>query len=607
MARRLAGALAALALMAASALVAYRDSLEQGMAQLQAESNHRLDLFASAVEGMVKRTEHVPATVQLHPDIVALLRGPATPARTAAASAYLRRLNAHVGGLAVFTLNDRGVVVASSNRDHPDDSRIGNDVAFRPYFLEALAGRVGRHFAIGVDGKTPGYFVSHPIHDGAHVIGVAAIKISLQPIDQTWDMVGAPALLADANRVVIHSSRADWRYTSLVPSTLEQRVEQQLTRLYDDMRIAQFPLVPELDPQRERQQIGEELVLTRPLDGMDWRVMLFLNLKDVRHAALMQAAMSAVAAAFVALLVLVLVQARRIQRQRQEARRMLESANADLESKVAARTQDLLDANAHLKHEVREREQAEQSLRDAQAELVHAAKMAMMGQLAAGITHELTQPLGAIRTLSGNAEEFMRRGQLDPVAGNLSIIGRLTEQMGNIIQPLKAFARKSEPQLSRTDIGQTVSNALFLYGLRMRKMQVAVVNDCAPGTVHAWCDGNRLEQVLINLIGNALDAMAASPAPRLVLRAGTAPHAAGGTPWTWVTVEDNGSGLSPKAREQLFEPFFTTKAPGAGLGLGLAISRDIVRGFGGEIQVADSPDGGTCFRLQIPADGPRTT
>lgn len=286
---------------------------------------------------------------------------------------------------------------------------------------------------------------------------------------------------------------------------------------------------------------------------------------------------------------------------------MLESANADLESKIGARTQDLLDANAHLKREVREREQAEQSLRDAQVELVHAAKMAMMGQLAAGITHELTQPLGAIRTLSGNAEEFMRRGQLEPVASNLSIIARLTDQMGNIIQPLKAFARKSEPQLVRTDIGQTFGNALFLYGLRLRKMLVALVNDCAPGTVHAWCDANRLEQVLINLIGNALDAMAATPAPELALRAGCSEGPAGGVRWTWITVEDNGAGLSPKAREQLFEPFFTTKAPGAGLGLGLAISRDIVRGFGGDIQVTDRAGGGTCFRLQIPSDGPRPT
>lgn len=603
-ARRLLAGLAALALMAGCALLAFRQAERAGMRQLQAESNHRLDLFAAAVEGMVKRSEHVPATIQLNSEVLALLRGPSTPQRVGAASSYLRRLNAHVGSLAAFVLNDRGVVVASSNAGHPDDSLLGTDVSFRPYFLEALSGRVGRHFAIGVDGRTPGYFVSHPIRDGAAVVGVAAIKISLEPIDQTWDMVGAPALLADANRIVIHSSYAPWRYTSLAPLTLEQRVDLQLTRLYDELQIAQFPLVPRLDHQAERQRIGDQLVLARPLDGMDWRVMLFLDLKDLRHGALVQGAMSAVAAAFVVLLVLVLTQARRIQRQRREARRLLESANAELESKVEARTQALTEANARLTREVREREQAEQSLRAAQNELVQTAKMAVMGQLAAGITHELTQPLGAIRTLSGNAEEFLRRGQMEPLAGNLQIIGRLTDQMGNIIQPLKAFARKSDATHGPTDVGQTFSNALFLFGLKLRKAQVRVVNACAPGQVFAWCDANRLEQVLINLIGNALDAMAAAPAPCLELRAGYFTRVDGGPRWTWIDVGDNGSGLSPKAREQLFEPFFTTKAPGAGLGLGLVISRDIVRGFGGEILVSDRPGGGTFFRLQIPADGP---
>jgi C4-dicarboxylate-specific signal transduction histidine kinase len=604
--RRLLIALAAVALIAATALLSYRHSVQSGSAQLQSDANHRLDLFASAVEGMLKRLEHVPATIQLNPEVLALLRGPSTPARVTQASLYLRRLNAHVGSLAAFTLDVRGMVVASSNHSYPDDSLLGADVSFRPYFLEALSGRVGRHFAIGIEGRVPGYFVSYPIRDGAQVVGVAAIKISLEPIDQTWSMVGAPALLADANRVVIHSSHLPWRYTSLAPLTVEQRVDLQLTRMYNEMQIAQFPLVPRLDHQAESQRIDDQLVLTRNLDGMDWRVMLFLELKEVRHAALMQAAMAAVAVAFVVLLALVLSQGRRIQRQRQEARRMLERANAELESKVEARTEDLTQANTRLSREVAEREQAEQSLRAAHNELVQTAKMAVMGQLAAGITHELTQPLGAIRTLSGNAEEFLRRGQLEPLAGNLQLIGRLSDQMGNIIHPLKTFARKSDAVLGATDIGQTFSNALFLYGLKLRQQRVAVVNDCAPGTVFAWCDANRLEQVLINLVGNALDAMEGLPAPQLVLRAQTPPTAGDARRWTWIEVQDNGCGLSAQAREQLFEPFFTTKAPGAGLGLGLVISRDIVRGFGGDIQPVDRPTGGTSFRLQIPAEAPRT-
>lgn len=593
---------AALALIVFSALFGYSHGERRGAEQLQLDANHRLDLFASTVEAMVKRSEFVPATIQLSPEIVASLHSPTTPTQMAAANMYLRRLNSHVGGLAAFALNDRGVVIASSNSEHPDDSLLGTNVSARPYFLDALSGRVGRHFAIGVNGRIPGYFVSHPIHDGPQVIGVAVIKISLTPLEQTWSMVGAPALLADANRVVIDSSREEWRYTALTPLTLEQRVDQQLTRVYDDIRIPDFPLAPRLDPVRESQFIDDWLVLARPLDGMDWRVMLFLNLKDVRHAALVQGVMAAGAAAFLVLLVLVLAQAHRIQRQRHEARRILENVNAKLESKVDARTQDLTEANVRLTREVHEREQAEQSLRAAQNELVQAAKMAVLGQLAAGITHELTQPLGAIRTLSGNAEEFLRRSQLEPLAGNLQIIGRLTDQMGNIIKPLKAFARKSDAVHGPTDIGQTFSNALFLFDLRLRKMKVHVVNPCTPGSTFAWCDANRLEQVLVNLIGNAIDAMDTTPRPCLTLNAGSFTHEKDGTAWTWIEVADNGTGLSPKAHQQLFEPFFTTKASGAGLGLGLVISRDIVCSFGGEILVSDHTGGGTVFRLQIPTE-----
>ena len=584
--------------MSAAATYGYYEGEQEGVEKLRQDSDHRLDLFASAIEGLIRRSEYVPSTIQLNPEILALLRHPDSPDRIAAASTYLRRLNAHVGSLAAFTLDSRGVVVASSNATYPDDSLLGSDVSFRPYFLEALSGRVGRHFAIGVNGKIPGYFVSHPIRDGAQVVGVATIKIGLESVGQMWDLVGAPALLADTNRIVIDSSQPAWRYTALNRLTLDQRVDIQLTRLYDYLQIPEFPLKLNLDPLRNYQRIGERLVLGRNLDGMDWRLILFLDEKEVRREPFGRATASAVAATLVILMLLVLFQAHRIQRQRKEARRILENANTELEFKVEERTYALTHANARLSREVVEREHAEQSLRATQDELVQAAKMAVLGQLAAGITHELAQPLGAIRTLSGNAEEFLRRGALDPLAGNLQRIGRLSDQMGSIIQPLKAFARKSASAPERTHVGQTVGNALFLYGQRIRKSQIRVDDRCSAESIYAWCNANRLEQVLINLVGNALDALAGVADPVLSISAGYFDEA--GAQWAWVDIEDNGVGFSPEARKQIFEPFFTTKTPGAGLGLGLVISRDIVRGFGGEILVFHLPAGGTRFRLHLP-------
>ena len=434
--------------------------------------------------------------------------------------------------------------------------------------------QVGRHFAIGVKGDDPGYFVSHPIRDGARVVGVATIKIDLGPIGQTWEMLGAHALLADTNQVVILSSQPQWRYTALAELPLEQRVDLQLTRMYNNRRIGRFPLAVRLPIDDDSSIVEgtlvggtvddrplsnpEMLVLARTLDGMDWRLMMFTDLREVHRQAAVYGMMSAVAAAFVLLLGLYLAQHRRILRQRQEAKLQLEKVNAGLERNVASRTLDLTDANDRLRREVAERERAEQTLRNAQGELVQTAKMAILGQLSTGITHELTQPLGAIRTLSGNAIEFLKRGDLKSLSGNLGIIARMADQMGSIIQPLKGFARKSLPIPVRADVAHAVGNALFLYQPRLRTEKIEVQNHCEPGRVHAWCDPNRLEQVLINLIGNAIDAMADTPVRTLTLQAtalaagACRTHKATHAPdpgWVCIDVLDSGIGFTGDAQQ----------------------------------------------------------
>ena len=603
----------------AGALATFRLSERQGIASQRRESAHKLDLFASAAEAMVKRLEHVPPTVQLNPEVQRLLHDPANPRRVKLVNEYLRHLNAYLGSLSVYVMNDRGIVLASSNTDHPDDSEVGEDLSFRPYFLEALSGRVGRHFAIGINGNQPGYFVSHPIHDGAHVVGVAAIKISLEPINQLWETLGAPALLADTNQIVILSSHPSWRYTSLVEQPLERRVDLQLTRMYNNRRTPRFPVPVTLSIDDDSQVVetmlrptstgllrlvdAGTLVLGRTINGMDWRLMIFSDLRGVRDQALIDSGAAVVVAVMLSLIGLFFAQRRRIARQHRAAKVMLERANAELEENVAERTRDLTDANRRLRDEVAERVIAEHNLRATQDELVQAAKMATLGQIATGITHELTQPLGAIRTLSGNAVEFMRRGELEEVPGNLSIIARLADQMGGIIQPLKRFARKSRLTPAPADVAHAIANALFLYHLRLREEGVSVVNRCVPGQAIAWCDPNRLEQVLTNLIGNAIDAMIDAPVKVLTLEA-LAHDAAGpdGQSQVRIDVVDTGCGFSAEAAALLFEPFYTSKSSGAGLGLGLTISRDIVREFHGELVASLQPGGGARFSVTLPGD-----
>ena len=597
--RWLLGLAAALLLVAAAGWGGYTHSSRRCTEALRAEANHQLELFAGVVQGLVRRLEYVPATLQLHPDVLALLRHPADPERQRAVTDYLRRLNAHLGSASVQVMGERGVVLASS-----DPALQGQDLSFRPYFLEALAGRVGRHFAIGVRDGRPGYYVSHPIHDGARVVGVAVLKIGLEPVDEAWNLLGAPALLVDSNQVVVLSSRPEWRYTALSELSVDRRVELATSRLYGDQPIRRLPLqvdlridedsqivegvLPEgLRGNGERGLSREMLVLGRALDGMDWRLLMFTDLRSLRQDAVQAGMFAAVSTGLALALVVLVVQRQRITRQKLRA-------HHELESQVALRTQALSDANERLRREVAEREQAEQTLRRAQDELVHAGKMAVLGQLATGITHELTQPLGAIRTLSGNAVAFMARGEHAVVQQNLGIMARLADQMGGIIEPLKGFARKSQARPQRSDVAVAVRHACFLYDQRLRREDVTVSDQTEPGAVHAWCDPNRLEQVLVNLIGNALDAVRDAPRREVWIDAAQTGEA------VLLTVRDSGPGLPADVLARLFEPFFSTKEAGVGLGLGLAISRDIAREAGGELSADNHPDGGACFTLRLP-------
>lgn len=314
------------------------------------------------------------------------------------------------------------------------------------------------------------------------------------------------------------------------------------------------------------------------------------------------AAMAALCAAFLMLALLALLQRRRAARQRQINQQALQRLNAELEETVARRTRALTDTNFELRREMAERVQAEATLRAAQDELVQAAKLAVVGQLSTGITHELAQPLGAIRTLAGNAREFIRRGELDGAHGNLAIVDTLVERMGGIIHPFKAFARKSPVEPTAVPVAAALRSALFLLDQRLRAERVEVqwpwqsaeVAD-ATGPL-AWCNRNRLEQVLVNLIGNAIDAMQGAPVRQLLIEAGEA-----GAERVCIRIADSGSGLPPEVQDGLFTPFFTTKPPGSGLGLGLVISRGIARDYGGDLTASNRPEGGAVFSLCLPS------
>ena len=217
------------------------------------------------------------------------------------------------------------------------------------------------------------------------------------------------------------------------------------------------------------------------------------------------------------------------------SRALLQKAYAELNRRVAERTADLSQANEQLQKEVAERTRAEQELRAAHDELIQASKLAALGQMAAGITHELNQPLAALRGFSDNTRVLLERGDQASARENLEAIAALTERMGKITNQLKLFVGRARPRSARAPIMRALRNVIALLQKRLQGVEVEFalldadtgartplnLADDHPELV-ANCDELRLEQVLINLLGNALDATAGMTPPRISIEIETA-------------------------------------------------------------------------------------
>ncbi|MGX7706509.1 sensor histidine kinase [Methylobacterium sp. Gmos1] len=278
------------------------------------------------------------------------------------------------------------------------------------------------------------------------------------------------------------------------------------------------------------------------------------------------------------------------------ARLMSEQAmRLALERRVAERTHDLSGANARLRAEIAERERATAALRATQDELIHAGRLAALGQISTAINHEINQPLAALRTFLARTAVFLERGDEATVRRNLQRMTEVTQRIAKIIRHLKDFARKTGPGRGEpVRLAATAEAALDLLRVLLRAENVAVA--CAiPPDAMVRAEPVRLEQVLLNLLVNALDAMRDAPERRLALTAVPEPASC----WR-LTVADSGSGISPEHMPQIFDPFFTTKGAGEGLGLGLSLSSLIVRDLGGSLS-AENGTRGAVLILVLPA------
>ena len=607
---RLAALLLVFALLsAAAAWTTYKVSQGMGLAELQTTGRHRLDLYSASLEREIGKYAYFPATLGLERNVLNLLQkkgGPELPARI---NSYLEQLNERAGTLAIYVIDDTGRVLVSSNWRRAD-SYVGEDLSFRPYFRDAMASGSGRFFGIGTTRSEPGYYLSSALSDGGRTLGVAIIKVGLDQLEKSWSTVEAPVLVADENGVVILSSVPDWKFTTLRPLDESTRNAFDRTQQYNRralqplgvretavlnhgarlVRVARDPM----ETVSVYAVAGQFLAQSQTLLGTPWTLTVFSHLESVDDISAIRAAVAGISTLLLGILAMMVYQWRRHLSDRLAAREALQKAHDDLERKVEERTADLSAANQQLQDEIAERVRAERTLQAAQSELIQAGKLAVIGQLSAGIAHELNQPLAALRTLSGNTAKFLERGDEVTARANLERIAQLVDRMGQITGQLKTFARKSSGQLHPVDLRLVVGHAIALLEQRVAASKARIETRFPEHPLLALCDANRLEQVAVNLIGNALDAMNGQ-SDALVEIDGSL-----GGRMVRLDVRDHGIGLGDDVKARLFEPFFTTKEAGVGLGLGLAISAGIVSDFGGTLTGTNHPDGGALFTLEIP-------
>lgn len=589
--------LVTIALIIAGMVLGYRLSARSGLAELAAVANERMELYASTLETELARYAYLPSLIAIDEDVQALVDDPHDAQVQQRARLKLARVNVRAGSVIIFVTGPDGETLAASNGYQRQGGTIPGKETSLPAVARRLAADARDFFASNESDGTTDYYFVQPIRRRGVFRGQIVVKVSLAPLEATWVDLGQRSqseklLVIDQNDVVIMSSVPAWKYRMLGSVNADQ--------LKASGRYAGATLAPlGMDVQSsvdggskvvrvaDVQSAGHSLHLLqeRPVIPLAVRLLELSDPSDVWKRARYAAWGSGAAGAALGLLGMYVMHRRRALRQLYRARNALQQAHDQLERQVDDRTRELRTTNDELKRQIRQRLQAED-------ELMQAGKLAALGQMSAGISHEINQPLTALRALSRNTLQLLETGRSKAVSDNLRAIDEMAERMGMITRQLKSFARKGGSMTVAVDLSVAVNNVLVLMDHRLRAEKVEVC--CSiPTDIRVRGDSNRLEQVLLNLCTNAVDAMADVNERCLNIGAQLERYR------VVVRVSDTGVGIDDEGFSRLFQPFFTTKPAGQGLGLGLVISTKIVHEFGGALRASRGAEGGMVFEFDL--------
>ncbi|WP_419904263.1 ATP-binding protein [Kiloniella sp.] len=549
--------------------------------EIRETARERLSLYQGTLVGALEKYRYLPFVLSENEDIKQLLTTSQNdPYFSDTVSRSLAATNNKAESNVLFVMNSKGNTLASSNwRD--ERSFVGHNYSFRPYFKDAMEGKEGRFFAMGTVSGIPGFFMSHPVYGKSGVIGVVIVKVNLAPLQRQWRDGGETVFISDENSIVFLSSRDDWLYKALKPISPERMSHIQAVKQYGnsglellDFKSKNFvgEIVTEIDKKRY-------LETTWEIDNQNWKLHYLFPIDLIKERQGTTTTIGSV------ILITILVAALFVRERRQKhisTRRALEAEKIQI-------------INQQLEVEIDERRRTEKELRSAQDGLVQAGKLAALGQMSAAIAHEINQPISAMRTFIASARLLLQRGRIEELDSSLQNVSSLTERMGSITGQLKTFARKAPVKLEPVEIKKPISRAISLVQPLLDEENVELIADLPKTLLYVEGDEIRLEQVFVNLLRNAIDAMEKTEKKRLEVRA----EQQGST--LTISVSDNGTGLDSTIIDQLYDPFFTTKTNSEGLGLGLSITYGIVKDLKGSIEASNHSSGGAEFLITFPS------
>ncbi len=520
----------------------------------------RMTLYVGNLISELQRNSIVPQLLARDAELIGALKNNEFTASSQRLLSYVDE----IGAASLMLLDSGGRTVAATDRSHIGELHRGD-----PYFINALRSNVTVFTLFQTETGTYSFVYSRRIDEGGIPLGVLTVEVDLQRLVSGWAGVSDAVFVTDSTGAIVLSTEPRWNGleegAALARQSAPSAIEKAIRATQDWTTVSADAYLQGEAVLRQETRV--------PFQG--WRMVTFTTYTSIREK--VNGVLALEIMGFALLLALVFWVS-----SRKATSRLLFSQQESAQLRAL---------NLRLQREIAERERVEKTLQVAEQSLAQSSKLAALGEMSAAVSHELNQPLAAMKTYLAGARLLVQRRRMDEAVSSFQRIDDLIERMSAITRQLKSYARKGADSFAPVDTREAVTSALAMMEPQLRTRDVAITRTLPTEPAMILGDRMRLEQVIINLLRNALDATKGEddPSVDVLLTVGDTVR---------LSVRDNGPGIDNL--DALFEPFYTTKQPGDGVGLGLAISSGIVNELGGRLTAHNAPEGGAVFEVQLP-------